>query len=204
MAMPEPRPTLFLIAGPNGAGKSTFYDTVLAARIAAPFVNADVIQRDEMRDPSMDASYKAAKIAEARRREYIKAKRSFVMETVFSHESKLELISDARGTGYRIVVFHLNVASSDIAVARVQARKAEGGHDVPEAKIRARYERNQALIREAALLADNAQVFDASALNEAPRVLLELANGQAITWADDPPDWFAVLYGELLMTGARC
>ena len=192
------RPTLFLIAGPNGAGKSTFYDTVLGPRVAAPFVNADIIQRDEMRDPSLEASYNAARIAERRRRDLVEAGKSFVMESVFSHSSKFDLIRDARSAGFRVVVFHLNVASPDIAVARVKARKDEGGHDVPQDKIRARYHRNQSIIRQAALLADIAQVFDSSALNERPRVLLELAHGRAVNWADERPDWCNALYGDLL------
>src|SRR5690606_5325312 len=112
----------------------------------------------------------------------------------FSHPSKLDLLGDARAAGFRIVLFHLNLSSADLAVARVKARKAEGGHDVPEDKIRQRYERNQALIRKAALLADRAQVFDSSALNERPRILLELANGQVVSRAEDAPEWFERLY----------
>jgi predicted ABC-type ATPase len=196
MAIVAAHPILFVIAGPNGAGKSTFYDTVLAGRVAAPFINADLIQRDELGDPSPEASYEAAEIAAERRREFLAEGRSFVMETVFSHPSKLDLLRDARVAGFRIVLFHLNLASADLAVARVKARKAEGGHDVPEDKIRARFERNQGLIRQAALLADRAQVFDSSALNRAPRVLLELANGRAVSRAEDPPRWFELLYGD--------
>lgn len=196
MAIVAAHPILFVIAGPNGAGKSTFYDTVLAGRIAAPFINADLIQRDELGDPSPEASYRAAEIAEKRRREFLAEGRSFVMETVFSHPSKLDLLGDARAAGFRIVLFHLNLASADLAVARVKARRAEGGHDVPEDKIRQRYERNQAIIRKAALQADRAQVFDSSALNERPRILLELANGQVVSRAGDVPDWFERLYGD--------
>lgn len=197
MAAQPPQPTLFLIAGPNGAGKSTFYDTVLAPRVAAPFINADIIQRDELRDRSPEASYEAARIAEARRRDLLSSGRSFVMETVFSHPSKLALLEDARRAGYRLVVFHLNLDSAELAVARVKARNAEGGHDVPEDKVRERYARNQALIRKAALLADRALVYDSSALNAAPRVLLELVSGQRARCADEKPAWFKTLYGDL-------
>ncbi|QUL39455.1 zeta toxin family protein [Erythrobacter sp. JK5] len=185
---------MFLIAGPNGAGKTTFYDTVLKARVNAPFVNADIIQRDELRDPSLDAAYTAARIAGERREEYIRQGASFVMETVFSHPSKLELLASARDAGFRLIVFHLNVATPDLAVARVKARISEGGHEVPEHKIRERFERNQALIRQAALMADRALVFDSSALNERPRVLLELRQGRAVRIGDDLPDWFLALY----------
>lgn len=195
MAIVAGQPTLFLIAGPNGAGKSTFYDTVLAGRVLAPFINADVIQRDEMREPSMRASYKAAEIAAERRSACIAAGQSLVMESVFSHPSKLDLLQDARAAGFRLIVFHLMLASADLAVARVVERIEEGGHPVPEDKVRSRFARNAALIRQAALMADRAQVFDASALNERPRMLLELAGGNVVRRAEDAPDWFTALYG---------
>ncbi|WP_379548359.1 zeta toxin family protein [Qipengyuania sp. DSG2-2] len=197
MAIVAGRPTLFLIAGPNGAGKSTFYDTVLAPRIAAPFVNADIIQRDELGDPSPSASYRAAEIAEERRREYIGEGRSFVMETVFSHPSKLDLLRDARAAGYRIVVFHLGLQSVDLALARVAERTQEGGHPVPPEKIAARFARNGALIRDAVLMADRAQVLDASVLNDAPQLVAEFAGGQVVRVGDEMPEWAAELYGEM-------
>jgi predicted ABC-type ATPase len=123
--------------------------------------------------------------------------RSFVMETVFSHPSKLDLLRDARDAGYRLTVFHLNLASANLAVARVNARVTEGGHEVPEQKIRDRFARNQQLIRQAVLLADRALVFDSSALNERPTVVLEMANGQPVNCSDERPDWFEALYGDL-------
>ena len=62
------------------------------------------------------------------------------------------------------------VDSADLSVARVKGRTEEGGHDVPEDKIRARYDRGHPLIREAALSADRGMVFDNS---PAHGVLLE-------------------------------
>ena len=170
---------------------------MLAPRTLAPFVNADIIQRDELGDPSPEASYRAAEIAGERRREHMAAGQSFVMETVFSHPSKLELLQDARDAGYRIIVFHLALASADLAVARVTARIDEGGHPVPEEKIRQRFDRNAPLIRRAALLADRAMIFNASALNERPVVLLELSQGQVARRAAELPEWFETLYGDL-------
>lgn len=188
------RPTLFLIAGPNGAGKTTFYETVLKGRVAAPFINADEIQKDELGDKSMEAAYAAAEIASARRAQYLGARQSFITETVFSHPSKLAMLKAAQTAGYRLVVFHLHVASADLAVARVAERVEEGGHPVPEDKIRSRYVRNQSLIRAAALMADYASIYDASRLNEAPRLILKLRNGRLEREVSDPPIWCKTLY----------
>lgn len=71
MTQLPPRPTLALIAGPNGAGKSTFCETLVRPRFKAPFINADIIQRDELQDPDLMASYRAGQIAAERHLECI-------------------------------------------------------------------------------------------------------------------------------------
>lgn len=188
------RPSLVLLAGPNGAGKSTLYQTRVAPSFAGSFINADIIQRDELRDSSMEIAYQAARIAEARRIEMLEAGRSFVTETVFSHPSKLEIIEAARARGYLVVVMHVSVDSPDLSVGRVRERTREGGHDVPEEKIRARYERGQPLIREAVLRADRGMVFDNSRLNTAPRQMLVFAAGRLIKATPILPQWILTAY----------
>jgi predicted ABC-type ATPase len=192
------RPTMFMLAGPNGAGKSTLYETVIKPRIDAPFINADIIQRDELKDPSMTASYKAAEIAEARRRDCLAEGRDFVSESTFSHPSKLALIEEARAAGFRVVMYHVNVRSADLSVARVERRTKEGGHDVPEEKIRERYERNQALIKRAVLLSDRAFIYDNSALNKAPERAIDFKDGLVIRISDRVPTWARELYAKEL------
>ncbi|WP_370161051.1 zeta toxin family protein [Limimaricola soesokkakensis] len=188
------RPSLVLLAGPNGAGKSTLYQTRVAPSFAGPFINADIIQRDELRDPSMEASYEAARIAETRRAEMLMDGVSFAAETVFSHPSKLEIIESARLRGYLVVVLHVGVDSPDLSVERVRGRAEEGGHDVPENKIRARYERSQPLIRKAVLRADSGMVFDNSRLNTPPLQMLVFANGRLAQVAPMLPRWVLGAY----------
>lgn len=188
------RPSLVLLAGPNGAGKSTLYQTRVAPSFAGPFINADIIQRDELRDPSMEAAYEAARIAETRRAALLAAGRSFAAETVFSHPSKLEIVETARACGYLVVVMHVGVASPELSVARVQSRREEGGHDVPEDKIRARYVRSQPLIRQAVLRADRGIVFDNSRLNVPPEQMLVFASGRLIRAQPVLPGWILEAY----------
>lgn len=188
------RPTLVLLAGPNGAGKSTLYQTRVAPSFAGPFVNADLIQRDELRDASMEASYEAARIAEVRRVKLMDAGQSFATETVFSHPSKLEILDAARTRGYLVIVMHVGVDSPDLSVGRVMARTEEGGHDVPEDKIRARYERGQPLIRQAVLRADRGMVFDNSRLNTPPEQMLVFASGRLVKASPVLPRWILAAY----------
>lgn len=187
-----------MLAGPNGAGKSTLYEAVIKPKIKAPFINADLIQRDELKNPSMESAYQAAEIAEQRRREHLEQKKSFVSESTFSHPSKLSLIHDAKNAGFAVVLYHVNVRTPDLSVMRVSHRNATGGHNVPEDKIRERYERNQPLIREAVKAADRAFVYDNSRRNRAPELALAFKKGQVIHASENVPAWCRSLYSQEL------
>jgi predicted ABC-type ATPase len=193
------RPSLVLLAGPNGAGKTTLYQTRVAPSFAGPFINADLIQRDELKDASMEASYRAAEIAAERRTSLLEDRKSFATETVFSHPSKLGVIAEAQAHGYMVIVMHVGVDDPALSVARVGARTAEGGHDVPEQKIRDRYVRGQPLIRLAVLRADRGMVFDNSKLNEPPRRMLLFAAGRLVQAEPMLPDWILSGYAEDLV-----
>lgn len=191
-----PRPIMFVIAGPNGAGKTTFYKTHIAQLTAAPFINADDIQRNELTDKSVQASYEAAAIAEYRRDQLLAARQSFVTETVFSHPSKLELIEQAKAQDFDVRMFHVGVESPDLSVARVSERVKEGGHPVPENKIRERYDRNGPLIREAVRMADQGFVYDNSALNLPHQHLLSFESGKVVKLDPKLTRWAQSIYGE--------
>jgi predicted ABC-type ATPase len=190
-------PTLYVLAGPNGAGKSTFYRARLKRMVGAEFVNADELALKTFGHvaATVEESAEGQRLAEIRRRELMEEKTDLVVETTFSHPSKLDLLRDARAAGYTIVVYHLNLESSDLAVERVAGRVLRGGHPAPEDRIRARYERNQPLIREAVLMADNGLVMDSSAMGIEPKPLISFASGKAVEVVDDLPDWAIVLYG---------
>jgi predicted ABC-type ATPase len=185
---------MFVIAGPNGAGKSTFYEAVLKPSVNAPFINADIIQRDELKDPAVSAAYQAARIADARRDAALREQRSFITETTFSHPSKLELIDTAKAAGFRVATYHINVRSPELSVMRVATRVRRGGHDVPEHKIRERYERNQALIKQAVLQSDRAYVYDNSTLNRRASLAIKFRSGTVIEIGSQVSAWARKLY----------
>lgn len=185
-----------MLAGPNGAGKSTFYKTRIQNRFGAEidFINADNIQIDELGTRECEAAYAAARIAEQRRRNFMAEGKSFVTESVFSHPSKIELIRDAKSQGYQVVMYHVCLSDADLAIARVVEREKEGGHDVPEEKIRERFIRNRAIIREAVLLADLAEIHDNSNLNEGFSWALTFTNGVITGISEELPKWIAEIY----------
>ena len=189
-----PRPTLVMLAGPNGSGKSTLYETRIAPGLAIPFINADVIQRDELKDDNVEAAYEAARIASDRRSAFLTDRKSFATESVFSHPSKLDLVRDAKAGGYRVMMFHICVEHPDLSVARVAERVKEGGHPVPEDKIRGRYDRSAPLIRQAALISDVAHIFDNSVLNQPPERVMSFTAGRLSFVAPQLPRWALRIY----------
>lgn len=200
--MPEPAggsapPLLHILAGPNGAGKTSLYDGFVSRITDAEFVNADQLARQALGRHALTREEAALGqgLADRRRAALLAKRASFVTESTFSHPSKLELVRQAQALGYRVVVYHVNLVSDDLAVARVEARRRQGGHPVAEHNIRGRYERNQPLIREAVLLADRAFVFDNSALGAPPRRLVTFVRGRALGAAERLPDWARALYG---------
>ncbi|KEZ75639.1 AAA family ATPase [Salinisphaera hydrothermalis] len=186
---------MYVLAGPNGAGKSTLYDIRIRPHTYAPFINADeILKQRQIEGEELDA-YRAAEIAAEMRAGHLAAGASFVTETVFSHPSKLDLVHAAKEAGFRVVLFHVNVESADLSVARVRWRVSQGGHDVPEDKIRARYERSAQYIREAIGLADLAQIYDSSKEAAPPRWVLTFRHGQLHSASDAVPAWARALYG---------
>jgi len=95
MKVSLPPPQLWVLAGGNGAGKSTFYRMRLQDK-GIEFINADLIEREIDLPENDQSSYIAAGIARTRFREAIAQGRSFCFETVFSHDSKLEMLSTAK------------------------------------------------------------------------------------------------------------
>lgn len=185
---------MVLLAGPNGSGKSTLYRTRVAPVFAGPFINADIIQREELCDESSEAAYKAAAIAAKRRSEILSRGRDLVTETVFSHPSKLDLVNAARAHGYAVWVMHVGVDSADLSVARVAYRVETGGHAVPEKKIRERYERSAPLIRDAVQLADTGLVYDNSVAGRHPKLVLTFERGVLKNVRPNPPSWIRRIY----------
>lgn len=195
--MAELRPIFHLLAGPNGAGKTSLYESFVGRVTDAEFVNPDRLCFAQLGRHALtrEDAQLGQQLAEARRDELMAGRRSLVVETTFSHPSKLDLVKRAQDLGYRLQVYHLNLESADDAVARVAFRETRGGHPVPEANIRGRYARNPALIREAVLIADAGLVFDNSVIGRPPQRLILFRRGVAVDAAAELPAWATALYG---------
>jgi predicted ABC-type ATPase len=154
-------PGLYVLAGPNGSGKSTFAREVLQPVTHLPFINADEIAAQRWPGREEQHAYKASAAAAAAREEAFSRRESFITETVFSHPSKLDLVARAVQVGYRVEL-HVMLVPEDLAVARVAYRVADGGHTVPEEKVRQRYRRLWKLVAQARRIAHRSRFYDNS------------------------------------------
>ncbi len=177
-------PVLALIVGPNGAGKTTFYRMILEPATHLPFVNADEIARSRWPGDEEAHGHAAAQVAEQQRDRLIEAGKSFAAETVFSHPSKRDLIRRAKQRRY-LVTLHVILVPEELSVVRVGLRVAQGGHSVPEDKIRSRYRRLWGNVRAAIKDADDVYVYDNSRAGKPYREVARYRDGVP----DYKPDW---------------
>ena len=187
-------PVLIFLAGPNGSGKSTFFDEVLAP-LGLPYVNADRIAVAlRAADPSASAGEidrRAFSAAEGLRAAFVQARVSFCTETVFSDRvgAKLAFLKEARALGFVVFLVFIGLGSPALSVARVMQRVAQGGHDVPDAKLHARFPRVLANLRAALPVVDEAFLFDNSSADEPYRPVAVYDHGTPVSRSDPSPGW---------------
>lgn len=132
---------VIIIAGPNGAGKTTFAREFLPHEAACPvFVNADLIAAGLAPFAPESAAVQAGRLMLSELERHFQAGSSFAFETTLSGRAYLRHIARWREAGYRVELIFLRLASADEAVARVAQRVKQGGHDIPEAVIRRRFD----------------------------------------------------------------
>ncbi|HYC76794.1 MAG TPA: Zeta toxin family protein, partial [Planctomycetota bacterium] len=72
-----------------------------------------------------------------------RARESFAFETTMSGLTYAARIRRWRAAEYRIEMVFLQLSSADLACRRVALRSRSGGHDVPEADVRRRFDRGR-------------------------------------------------------------
>ena len=197
------KPVLIIICGINGAGKTTFYYEQVKPLLDKsgreyPFVNADEMEEAKFPNEVGKHSLEMSKLATEIRGQYIKAGQSFITETVFSHESKNQLVEDAQKAGFEVMLNHIYVSSAELAYKRVRGRVGSGGHDVHKDKIFSRYDRTVSNIQKASMVADRTYVWDNSRQSGHSgviyRFVMTMAKGKITRLANSIPDWAYRMY----------
>ncbi len=177
----------FIVAGHNGSGKSTLWYDRLADQLKVPLINADRLTLSLLPPAGPDQKLKswASQLRDKDERWQMLSQKGvglfldlameqglpFAFETVFSYfqhqpdgtiKSKIEVIRKLQERNYRVILLFVGLANVDLSILRVSTRRSQGGHDVPESKLRNRFPRTQQAIRMASEVADVTLMFDNS------------------------------------------
>jgi len=139
---------LYIISGCNGAGKTTASYTILPDLLNLhTFVNADEIA-DELspQEPEREM-IRASRLMIERMDQLIERGEDFAVETTLATRSLAGTVVRAQHKGYMVGIFYFWLKSPDLAVRRVAIRVSAGGHNVPEATIRRRYQQGMENLR---------------------------------------------------------
>lgn len=164
--MKDDTPVVLVFAGPNGSGKSTVTN---GFEIVGEYINADEIKKLK-RCSDLEAAQEATLLRE----KLVENEQSFTFETVLSSPRNIELLKMAKRCGYWIEVVFVLTHDVEINVNRVKNRVKNGGHDVPEDKIRSRYKKSLLNLSELLKFADVVNVVDNS--SDKAELLISLKN----------------------------
>lgn len=193
-----------VLAGTNGAGKSSIAGARLRETGGAWFDPDDATRRILAANPGMDlAAANGAAWSEGirRLRHAIDTDSDYVFETTLGGRTVTGLLHEAAAAGMALWIWYCGLDSPARHLARIRSRVAHGGHDIPEQRVRERYDASRKnLIR---LLAEAAvvHVYDNSAEADPktgrapePALVLHLAQGKLAyprtpTQLASIPDW---------------
>lgn len=151
-------PKLLCIFGPNGAGKSTF------SRALAIRENLLVIDPDKLAAEGL-SPIAAGKAAARMARLFLQEGVSFARESTLTSHFDFVLMDEAKQRGYEVELVYIRLASSALALERIAARVARGGHDVPPQDVIRRFSRSLENLPKAVNLADRVTILDNSSGN---------------------------------------
>ena len=194
-------PVLYVLAGVNGAGKSSIGESEFRSQ-GSPVFNPDTIaQQIRLLHPDISltlANAHAWQIGKSLLEQAIAGGRDYRFETTLGGRTIAQLLEKAARSGHRLRIWFCGLASPELHLRRVQSRVALGGHDIPEDKIRERWNRSRENLVRLLPLIDHLRIYDNSAdadpaegLKPEPVLLLEMKRGTITAPADlsGAPEW---------------
>lgn len=179
-----------VLAGTNGAGKSSIGGEFLRQQ-GVPFFNPDAVAREVRRlYPTLSTEETNALAWQeglSQLRRAIANRTNYAFETTLGGTTITRTLEDASDQGLEVRVWYVGLESVELHIARVHARVARGGHAIPEAKIRERYDSSRVnLVRLMPSLTE-LRVFDNSLdadpsddMEPSPRLVLHMKRAQVI------------------------
>lgn len=167
-------PTIYLFAGSNGAGKSTFARAYLTTGFETPprFLNADELAKGLSPLSPETVALKAGKLLLAEIENCLQRHTSFALESTLSGHAQASILKKAKKLGYQIEIHYLWIPSPLLAIRRIAQRVKKGGHHIPPADVRRRYQRSlENFVKVYAPLANNWRLWNNT--SKPPKLILQ-------------------------------
>lgn len=140
-------PCIYVLAGTNGAGKSSLMGAMLLQQGVEYFNPDHAAQRilsanRSLANPGISqVEANSAAWHEGKRllERAISDKLDFAFETTLGGKTIANLLDQALSQRIEVRIWYVGLEGVERHVARVRSRVAQGGHDIPEERIRERY-----------------------------------------------------------------
>jgi predicted ABC-type ATPase len=179
------------LAGTNGAGKSSIAGAMFLAQ------GAEYFNPDEAAILILSANPEIAQ-AEANSLAWHEGKRlleraiaerlNFAFETTLGGRTIAALLHSPLSAGIEVRIWYMGLQSAELHIERVRARVTKGGHDIPEARIRERYDHSRLNLTQLMPKLTELRVYDNSkeadpraGVIPKPELILHMARGKIVS-----------------------
>jgi predicted ABC-type ATPase len=194
-------PCIYVLAGANGAGKSSIAGAMFLQQGTEYFNPDEAARQIQTVNPGITQEQaNSAAWHEGVRllKRAIVERGNFAFETTLGGRTITALLESAPSSAVELRIWFVGLSTPELHIERVRSRVEHGGHDIPEEKIRTRYDQSRLnLIRLLPKLTelrvyDNSEEADPRAgFAPEPKPILHLAHGKIISSCalGDTPEW---------------
>lgn len=207
-------PRLYVLAGVNGAGKSSLAGAAFRAQGADYYNPDEAARRLKTAQPRLtqtQANAAAWQQGRALLERAIAERLDYAFESTLGASTIPRLLAEAAARGFEVHVWYAGLATPEQHLARVRARVARGGHDIPEAAIRRRFEHSRINLIQLMPVLAALRVYDNSAEADpaagqlpAPVLVLHMEKGRILNPRDlaHAPAWAKPVVAAAVKLGA--
>jgi predicted ABC-type ATPase len=202
MASASTAPVILVLAGVNGAGKSSLGGALIRDR-GLEYFNPDEAARRirETTDCSIEDANSLAWNEGKERLEAAIARRSnYAFESTLGGQTIPALLLGAARAGIDVIIWFVGLSSPEQHIARVRARVAAGGHDIPQDVVRRRWDDSRRRLIALMPAVAEIRVFDNSEEGDPvagtipePRLVLHWRRGRIVSPKNkslsNTPEW---------------
>lgn len=173
-----------IIGGVNGSGKSSLAGVLSSTDTGL----GKIIDPDKINIQFGGDRIKGGKAALKLIDECMEKGVNFAQETTLSGRNTLKTIAKARERGYTVRLYYVGLNSCEESLNRIANRVKKGGHNIPEADVKRRYEKRFEDLYNVLTACDTAIFYD----NENGFVRVgEYLNGRLMIYSGDIPEWLS-------------